>query len=108
MDDPQNYSSNLPAVNGAIQSIDMFRSNYYFLLAKGPLATDSSLAYHTIKLSSGTSVNLTQAGVNAEADEEDITFFKIHGCLMILAWMACAPSGIFLAHYYRKTWVRNS
>jgi hypothetical protein len=84
----------------------MFGSNYYLLLAKGPLASDSSLAYHTIKLSSGSSVNLIQAGVDAEAEEEDTTIFKVHGCLMTLAWMACAPSGIILAHYYRKTWVR--
>jgi len=97
MDDPQNYSSNLPAVNGAIQSIDMFGSNYYFLLAKGPLATDSSLAYHTIKLSGGTSVNLTQAGVNFI----NVFTYSFYACrsqkrkMILTTWLSSYAFGIY-------------
>jgi hypothetical protein len=79
---------------------------YYLLLAIGPL-NGNLMSQHRTKASTDNPYNLTITGVNAGA-AEDTTGFKIHGCLMALAWLACAPTGMLLARYYRKTWVRNS
>ena len=92
-------------VNGANQKIDLIGVMYYLLLAIGPL-NGNLMSEHRTKVSSGDAYNMTITGVDAEA-AEDTTGFKIHGCLMTLAWLACAPTGMLLARYYRKTWVRH-
>ncbi len=81
----------------------MISNKYYLLLAIGPL-NGNLMSEHRTKISSSDSQNLTITGVDAKA-AEDTTGFKVHGCLMALAWLACAPTGMLLARYYKKTWV---
>ena len=80
----------------------MVANNYYVLFANGPM-TGSALGEHNKKVAGSTSVNFTANGIYSEG-AEDTTGFKVHGCLMSLAWLATAPTGMLLARYYRKTW----
>lgn len=92
-----------PAVSGQAQTtLDFGATSYYLLLANGPLS-GSSLGEHDNKVASPDPFNLTVNGIDSEA-AEDTTGFKVHGCLMTLAWLATAPSGMLFARYYRKTW----
>ena len=80
----------------------MVANNYYVLFANGPM-TGSALGEHNKEVAGITSVNFTANGIYSEG-AEDTTGFKVHGCLMSLAWLATAPTGMLLARYYRKTW----
>ena len=92
-----------PVVSGQAQgSLDLVANTYYILFANGPM-TGSSLSEHNKKVAIPTPVNFTVNGVDSEG-AEDTTGFKVHGCLMCLAWLATAPTGMLFARYFRKTW----
>jgi hypothetical protein len=48
-------------------------------------------------------MDLRFTGSMVEAGHE-LAAFKAHACLMVIAWLACAPLGRILARYYRRTW----
>jgi hypothetical protein len=92
-----------PVVSGQAQgSIDFVGSQYYLLIANGPMS-GASLSEHNSKSVTGDLVNFTVNGLDGEVSG-DTAGFKVHGCLMALAWLAAAPTGMLIARYYRKTW----
>ena len=73
----------------------------HLLLASGSLSS-GRLSYHNSRIASKAPVNLASV-LKVEIGQERC-FDQIHACLMILAWMGSAASGMLLARYYKKTW----
>jgi len=78
------------------------RKNYYLLLSRGS-ASDSGVGYHErTKAASGRSLQLTEMG--AVAADKDL-LVKVHGALMVAAWLIAGSLGVTIARYFRQTWV---
>uniref|UniRef100_A0A0N7ZMX6 Ferric-chelate reductase n=1 Tax=Daphnia magna TaxID=35525 RepID=A0A0N7ZMX6_9CRUS len=75
---------------------------YHLFLARGP-ASDNGISYHDRqKTVTARSVSLAETGsVGASKG----TLVKLHGALMVAAWMFAASCGILFARYFRLTWV---
>lgn len=72
------------------------------LLAGGSYGP-GQLSYHQAsKLSTPEPVALARV-VNLSGGPSDL-LFRIHGLLMILAWIGCSGAGMILARYFKKTW----
>ena len=73
---------------------------YHVLLAGGPY--NSRVAYHTAKLSTADPVSLSLI-TSLSGGRGDI-LFRVHGLLMLVAWVGCAGAGKMIARYFKKTW----
>ena len=72
------------------------------LLAGGSYSGPGGLSYHLQdKISSSAPVNLALVGLVGGASD---LFFRLHGLLMLVAWLGCAGVGMILARYFKKTW----
>ena len=76
--------------------------NQNLLLAGGSYSGAGGISYHNQdKIASSEPVNL--ALVSLVAGSSDL-FFRLHGLLMLCAWLGCAGLGMILARYFKKTW----
>ena len=73
----------------------------HLLLASGSMSS-GRLSKHTSRIASKAPVNL--ASVSKVEIGQDSYFDQLHACLMILAWMGSAASGMLIARYFKKTW----
>lgn len=80
--------------------LDLATSSFHVLLAEGAVSS-SKLTYHTTKVASSQPVDFRS--VSKVAGTSDV-LIRVHGILMVLAWMACASSGMFMARYFKETW----
>ena len=72
------------------------------LLAGGSYSSAGNLGYHNEnKLASAEPVSL--ALVTSVGGSSDL-FFRLHGLLMVCAWIGCAGVGMILARYFKNTW----
>ena len=72
------------------------------LLAGGSYSGPGGLSYHLQdKISSSAPVNLALVSLVGGASD---LFFRLHGLLMLVAWLGCAGVGMILARYFKKTW----
>ena len=72
------------------------------LLLAGGSYSSGNLNYHnTQKLATSAPVALAQ--VTRVGGRGDL-LFRIHGLLMLTAWLGCAGAGMILARYFKKTW----
>jgi len=75
---------------------------HYLLLARGQ-AFDGGITYHDRSRSlSDAPVNLAQVGLIGANKNVGV---KVHGAMMVAAWVCAASMGILFARYYRQTWV---
>eukprot|EP00094_Tigriopus_californicus_P009690 TCALIF_09341-PA protein Name:"Similar to CG8399 Putative ferric-chelate reductase 1 homolog (Drosophila melanogaster)" AED:0.04 eAED:0.07 QI:0/0/0/0.66/1/1/3/0/663 len=88
------------ALNEPNFNLDLAASNFHVLLAEGAVSS-SKLTYHTTKVASSQPVDFQS--VSKVAGSTDV-LIRVHGILMVLAWMACASSGMFMARYFKETW----
>ena len=78
--------------------------SFHLLLLTSSTGTTSSQKAKTFyNVGPSVPLNLTMTGIDSEA-VENTAGFKVHGCLMSLAWLGTAPTGMIIARYYRKTW----
>lgn len=94
----------LTSPNGdTIPDYDLINGSYHVLVATGPMSGDS-LTIHTEKQASSSPVNLVQfEKVKSKGD----IMMKLHGALMVLAWMGSASCGMFFARYMKETWKKQ-
>ncbi|TRY72295.1 hypothetical protein TCAL_11262 [Tigriopus californicus] len=82
---------------------DLINSRQFLLLAAGSMsASGELLTYHSQnKLASAGSVALKSVEPVGSATT---VLIRVHGVLMIIAWMASASCGMMLARYFKETW----
>ncbi|XP_054159261.1 putative ferric-chelate reductase 1 homolog isoform X2 [Oppia nitens] len=79
---------------------------YHILLAVGELnSDDGQKSYHDLKLATSEAVSLLQVGAIGTSDP--IYFIKIHGSLMVIAWIGTVSLGIVFARYFKTTWMSS-
>lgn len=93
--------NNFNIVDG--HKFDLINEKYYLLLASGTSLRLNSVGFHDINYeSSAASLKLTEV---SEITGRTRTWYKIHGCLMVIAWIGTSTVGIIVARYFKKTWV---
>ncbi|XP_046662444.1 putative ferric-chelate reductase 1 homolog [Homalodisca vitripennis] len=87
-------------------TFNLAQDQYYLLLAAGSSLKSESVGFHdVIYVASGQKAALTDVGGFTEASR---LLLKLHGALMVAAWIGAASLGIVMARYYRQTWVTSS
>ena len=82
---------------------DLVNEKYHLLLSSGTSLRTDSVAFHDINFeASADSLKLTEV---SEVKGRSKTWYKIHGCLMVIAWIGTSTLGIIIARYFKKTWV---
>uniref|UniRef100_T1JGZ2 Ferric-chelate reductase 1 n=1 Tax=Strigamia maritima TaxID=126957 RepID=T1JGZ2_STRMM len=88
------------AVEGT--SYDLVNQPHYLFLARGPVSGGELRQHSTIPYRSDRPVDL--ASISMVSGEKDTLIF-VHACLMILAWVGTASVAVFMARFYKYTWV---
>jgi len=92
-------NSSLTAGNS---QIDLLTNRTYLLLARGP-SGESNIRRHEDRESSALPVDLAD---NSIVGQNDISLLKkIHGSLMITAWLLASSVGMLFPRYMKNTWV---
>lgn len=86
-------------------AFNFLNSSYYLFLARGPM---SSLK-PPIQLGPHPQAPYKTSAAALLSDVSPIgmasnTLIKLHGCLMIIAWVGTVSLAIFLARFYKQTW----
>eukprot|EP00095_Tigriopus_kingsejongensis_P001362 maker-scaffold523_size146679-snap-gene-0.15 protein:Tk01362 transcript:maker-scaffold523_size146679-snap-gene-0.15-mRNA-1 annotation:"ferric-chelate reductase 1 homolog" len=98
---PSQLKPTLPATEGQFEA-NLATSKYHLLLATGSVS-NGKLTYHDQKLASGEPADLNSASLVGAATD---ILIRWHGICMVIAWLGCATSGMFIARYYKETWGR--
>lgn len=92
------------SVNGI--KFDLINEKHYLLLASGSGLRASTVDYHDIvRSSSQQSLKLSE--VRNVIGKSKI-LLRLHGAMMIIAWIGTTSIGILLARYFKQTWVTSS
>ena len=92
-------SFNRTISNSSIQNYFDLNNNYYILAAIGKYtASTNTVVEHTSTDHSTKTVDFSSISVYSNGS---VNKFKVHGCLMIIAWLLFASSGILIARYYK-------
>ena len=85
-------------------SYQLAKQSYHLLVATGQFS--SGLSYHGAgrALPSAEKVDMTR--ISSVGGRGDL-FIKLHGALMVVAWLACAGTGMILARYFRDEGVKK-
>ncbi len=86
--------------DSSIKNYFDLNKNYYILAAYGRYTVSSdTIAEHRSTDCSSKDVDFSSISVysNGEAANK----YKVHACLMIIAWLALASTGILIARYYK-------
>jgi hypothetical protein len=85
---------------------DLSKNRYYLLMASGSALRTGSVDYHDInRAASASALNLAEIS-NIAAKSKFL--LRLHGSLMILAWIGSTSLGIMMARYFKLTWRRSS
>lgn len=73
-------------------------NEWIYILANG-------VSYHNVAFASSGQKSLLSdvGGIRAASD----VLIRVHGALMLAAWIGTASIGMVIARYYRQTWVRS-
>ncbi|KAK3919791.1 Putative ferric-chelate reductase 1-like protein [Frankliniella fusca] len=86
-------------------NIDWFLDEYPFFLqaASGKAVTDTAITYHTpnFRVASAQSTRLDSYGTLGAVSNWPM---RLHGALMVLAWMCAATAGSLAARYFKAAW----
>ena len=90
------------AISSVTNSFDL-NNQYYLLTAYGLLSTSETLTRHINKIASSSQFNFLVDGEYSSniINKDNLLKPKVHGCLMIFAWLLCASTGILFARYYK-------
>ena len=82
------------------RDFDLSDQRYHLLLALGPMQS-GNLGQHTQRIASGSPVDFKSfEAIQAQSN----ILLRVHGALMVLAWMGAASAGMFFARYMKETW----
>ena len=90
-----NISIPQEAGNGSVV-FDLDHTKYFLLLAMGPVDNKERLKFHSAWGRTGEAVDL---GDFSQVSGDKGTIIKLHASFMVLAWLACANVGTFVARY---------
>ncbi len=65
-----------------------------------------SIRKHVFAESSGSAINFSSIGISS-GFSKSYAKYKAHGCLMVIAWMLFASTGILFARYYKYLFTRR-
>ncbi|CAO1339323.1 unnamed protein product [Diamesa serratosioi] len=92
------------SVNGI--KFDLISDKHYLLLASGSSLRASTVDYHDIvRSSSQQSLKLSEV---RNVVGKSKVLLRLHGAMMIIAWIGTTSIGILLARYFKQTWVTSS
>lgn len=86
---------------------NFFGERKYLLLSKGRVDKNGKKIYHEQESSKYPYVSPRKVKDSDVMDLNDTLRYplvKLHGCLMVVAWMVCAMSGLLISKYYRPMW----
>ncbi|KAG1668403.1 putative ferric-chelate reductase 1 [Nymphon striatum] len=81
-------------------TFDLNSTEYFLLLAVGPVG-NGNMEYHDKRWVSASALKLTSASL---VKGNTNLMAKIHGMLMIMAWVGTASIGMLLARYFKSVW----
>ncbi|XP_066596547.1 putative ferric-chelate reductase 1 homolog isoform X2 [Prorops nasuta] len=87
------------------QRFDLANTQYYLLLASGSSLKANGIGYHDV-LREPTGESKFLSDVSSFKASNNL-LIRVHGALMLAAWIGTASVGILLARYYRQTWVSS-
>uniref|UniRef100_A0A4D5R8W8 Ferric-chelate reductase 1 n=1 Tax=Scolopendra viridis TaxID=118503 RepID=A0A4D5R8W8_SCOVI len=99
------YTSSPVITISNAESINFLNNTYYLFLAHGIMASATppvALRKHRKQ----PIVSATMASVTSveELGVASTALVKLHGCLMVIAWIGTVSVAIFLARYFKQTW----
>ncbi|XP_078322490.1 putative ferric-chelate reductase 1 isoform X2 [Crassostrea virginica] len=90
-------------VTGDTGSVYSLANMYYLLLGNGPVSAGRPAQHEKIPVASRGKVDFL-LNENVASDDPSMVMYKLHGSLMILAWMFLSSVGIITARYYKSEW----
>ncbi|XP_075985959.1 putative ferric-chelate reductase 1 homolog [Anticarsia gemmatalis] len=86
------------------QTFDLANNMYNLMVLAGNSMKDANrVGFHDIAYeATGTPQALAAVGTAAAGSK---LLLKLHGCCMVIAWLATSSLGLLLARYFRQTWV---
>ncbi|XP_041475106.1 putative ferric-chelate reductase 1 isoform X3 [Lytechinus variegatus] len=99
------FYRNMSLDDGDDMFFDINGTNYFLILSAGSASGGQGQGHSpgANRGVSSTEINLSQT-FSAEAGEEDAYLMKVHGCLMIIAWLGLASVGLTMARYFKPMW----
>ncbi|KAK0181743.1 hypothetical protein PV327_003999 [Microctonus hyperodae] len=87
------------------RSFNLTTQLFHLLLVSGSDLKPNGVGFHDLIYAASSSPRrLSDVGQIAAASD---IFIRVHGGLMIAAWIGTASVGILLARYYKQTWVKS-
>lgn len=83
---------------------DLNNDKFHLLLVNGFAALPTMIGPHTEPFSSDERVLLTIPRI---LEDRQRVLIMVHGSLMVFAWIGTASVGVFVARYFKKTWVNQ-
>lgn len=97
------WREKLTTVQG--QEFNLVNTPYHLLVAAGSSLKRNGIGFHNVAYdASGQAKLLSDVGGFTSASD---ILIRVHGALMLAAWIGTASVGILLARYYKSTWVNS-
>ncbi|XP_047036752.1 putative ferric-chelate reductase 1 homolog [Helicoverpa zea] len=86
------------------QTFDLLKNSYNLMVVAGSSMKDPNrVGFHDLAYeATGEPMQLSVVGTPPPKSK---LLLKLHGCCMLVAWLATSSIGILLARYFRQTWV---
>ncbi|CAC5379665.1 unnamed protein product [Mytilus coruscus] len=91
------------AINSTDPKVYDLNSQWYVLMGNGPISSGTPERHEQVPKVTSAKVNV-QAFSKVDGGIQTSAVIKIHGCLMIIAWILFSSIGIILARYFKKHW----
>jgi len=85
-------------VNG--QAFNLDSTKYYLLLASGSLLRENGIGYHNLGKIASQRESLSVIKIFGEVSQIE---YKLHGILMVIAWIGTTSIGVVFARYFKQS-----
>ena len=95
-----NRSNSIEGEAGStVYNYQLAEKSYHLLVATGQFSS-SGPSYHGAGMALPSSEKVDMTRISSVGGRGDL-FIKLHGALMVVAWLACAGTGMILARYFK-------
>ncbi|XP_076076307.1 uncharacterized protein LOC143047196 isoform X3 [Mytilus galloprovincialis] len=95
------------AINSTDPQVYDLNSQWYVLMGNGPIISGTPIKHEQSPKATSSKVNVQEFS-KVEGGVQTSAVIKIHGCLMIIAWILFSSIGIILARHFKKHWSDSS
>lgn len=88
------------------EKFDLINDRHFLLMASGKEIRPATVGFHDIIFVPSSQAMLLSEVSNVQGKSKIL--LRLHGALMITAWIGTASIGILLARYFKQTWVGSS